>query len=88
MPDTELLLSRIAVLESKTEDLRARLESHEKRHDEFMLRTDQRLEVLLGQSSEWSGVRKTLGVTVSLVGAFGGVIGWLVHMYLGGGRAL
>ena len=59
--------------------LESRLASHEKLHSEFMLRTDQRLEVLLDQSNQWAGVRKTLGVLVGLISLVGGALGWIFH---------
>lgn len=59
--------------------LREKLEVHERLHSEFMLRTDQRTELLVAQSNEWAGVRKMLAILVALVTIFGGMIGWIFH---------
>jgi len=61
---------------------------HEKRIDEFMLRTDSRLEVLLTQSAQWTGVRQTLTVIVTIIGFLGAVVGFFVHLFLPNGIQL
>ena len=68
----DLLSAQVAVLKSQLEDQR-------KRHDEFMLRTDQRLEVLITQSNEWAGVRKAIWAGLTIVGFIGGFLGWVFH---------
>ena len=72
MTVSDSILARVSVLEAK-------MEKHESLHSEFMLRTDERLEVLLAQSSEWAGVRKTLAVLVAIVTTVGGFVGWAAH---------
>jgi len=68
--------------------LESRLTDHERRHDEFMLRTDNRLESLIKstarmqqQFSEWTGVRKALFAVSSVIVFVGGVIGWMFHYF-------
>jgi len=82
-------------LQERMARMEARQEKHEHAHDEFMLRTDLRLETiikqsedrnaaigrLVKQSDEWSGVRKTLAVLVTLITIVGGAIGWTVHEF-------
>jgi len=62
--------------------LEQRVDAHEKLYSEFMLRTSAQLETLLRQSAEWSGIRKVLTVLVGLIGALGGVVGFVVHEVL------
>ena len=82
-------------LQERMARMEAKQEQHERSHDEFMLRTDLRLETiikqseernaaigrLIKQSDEWSGVRKTLTVLVTLITIVGGAIGWTIHEF-------
>ena len=74
MTVSDSILSRIAVLET-------RLENHETLHNEFMKRTDDRLDILVEQSNQWTGVRKTLTVLVSMITIVGGFMGWMIHEF-------
>ena len=51
------------------------------RFSEFMVRTDERLEILLAQSNEWAGVRKTLAAMAAVLTLVGGVVGYLTHYF-------
>ena len=79
MPNSDA--TRIALVEQGLATLRENLDAHEKRQDEFMLRTYQQLEQLLKQSDEWRGVRKTLTIFVTSLTIISGVIGWVVHAF-------
>ena len=61
--------------------LEQRQMEHENRVDDFMLRTDRRLEILLTQSAQWAGARKALAAVVTLVGLIGGVVGFMTHTF-------
>ena len=65
--------------------LEQRQMEHENRVDDFMLRTDQRLEILLTQSAQWAGARKALAAVVTLVGLIGGVVGFMTHTFFPNG---
>lgn len=81
MPEAESILARISVMESEMLHLNSRMNTRDKANDEFMLRTDERLDKLVAQSDEWSGVRKTLTVLVSGLVIIGGFIGWVFHEF-------
>ena len=77
----EDLRMRIALLEQKFGD-------HERRHNEFMQRTDKSLDALIERSNEWTvalnewaGIRKTLAVMASIVVTLAAGIGWGVHQF-------
>ena len=61
--------------------IRQRMDEHEKRHDEFMERTDEKLDRLLRESSEWSGARKMMAGIVTVITLIGGAIGFMVHEF-------
>ena len=80
----EDLRSRVVLLEQRFAD-------HERRHNEFMQRTDTTLQTLLKQSSEWAGARKTLAMLVVVIGMVGSAVGFVIHEVIlagggGGGR--
>lgn len=72
---------RLALIEARYADHDRRLADHERRHDEFMLRTDTRLDTLVMQSNEWAGVRKTLGGIAAILAFIGGIVGFLIHYF-------
>ena len=73
--------------------MKQRQDDHERRHDEFMVRTDKRFEEALKsihelvdhsqevkmQMHEWAGIRKTLYALASVIIVVGGFIGWVLH---------
>ena len=73
--------------------MKQRQDDHERRHDEFMTRTDRRFEEALAsihelvlhsqdvkmQMHEWAGIRKTLYALASVIIVVGGFIGWALH---------
>ena len=68
--------------------VKARLDGHEIRHDEFMLRTDKRLDEIVSclgklsqESGEWSGIRKALTAIVTLLTLFGAAVGFFLHQF-------
>jgi uncharacterized protein YhaN len=81
MANFDDVISRLATAEAGVKEVRIRLMEHEQRHDEFMLRTDMRLEKLIKQSDEWAGVRKTLAIFVTAIMIIGGFIGWAVNSF-------
>ena len=79
MSVVEPILARVSVLETEMKNLAEKIANRDKMSDEFMDRTDARLKILVTQSDEWSGVRKTLTVLVSALALFGTFAGWLLH---------
>ena len=71
----EDLRQRVVLLEQRFAD-------HERRHNDFMQRTDTTLQTLLKQSSEWTGARKTLAVMVAAIGFIGSAVGFVIHEVL------
>ena len=73
--------------------MKQRIDDHDRRQDEFMLRTDKRFEEMLDsvhelvvhslevklQMREWTGIRKTLYALASVIVVVGGFIGWALH---------
>ena len=82
----EELRMAVAVMKQRQDD-------HERRHDEFMNRTDKRFEEALKsihelvnhsedvklQMREWAGIRKTLYALASVIIVVGGFLGWVLH---------
>lgn len=88
MQSIDILLSRVAVLESKMEEQKDQLLRHETRHNEFMLRTDQRLEItndglkqLLAKANEQKGALWALGMVVTGMTIIGSAIGFVSHEF-------
>ena len=61
--------------------IKQRMDEHERRHDDFMGRTDEKLDKLLQESSEWSGARKMMAALVTVITIVGAVIGFMVHEF-------
>ena len=68
--------------------MKQRQETHEQYHDEFMARTDRRLESMVHsmtamqrQLAEWATIRKTLLWVASALVTAGGIAGWLINHF-------